>query len=66
MHGILETKRESKDRQKQERIKAAEELEAEEEKLWKEQVEAARARAGSEKVRYRRMREVHPTGHPMT
>ena len=38
------------------------EVEAEEDRLWKEQVEAARARAGSEKERYRRIREVRLTG----
>ena len=40
------------------------EVEAEEERLWKEQVEAARARAGSERERYRRIREVCLTCHP--
>ncbi len=43
------------------RALALQELESEEEKLWKEQVEAAKARAGSEKERYRRIREVRLT-----
>ena len=34
------------------------ELEAEEDRLWQEQVQAAKARASSEKERYRRIREV--------
>ena len=34
------------------------ELDAEEERLWEEQVQAARSRAGSEGERYRRHREV--------
>ena len=36
------------------------ELEAEEERLWEEQVQAARSRAGAEAERYRRTREVTP------
>lgn len=35
------------------------ELEAEEERLWEEQVQAARSRAGAEAEKYRRTREVN-------